>query len=245
MMRALIVDDEAPARSKLRQLLQEQSDIAIAGECANGPEAVLAAVETPVDVMFLDVEMPDMDGFEVLRLLGDARPPTIVFVTAFDEHAIRAFEVDALDYLLKPFDRGRFEAMLARLRRRASSASADALARLSESRQQYLRRLVAREAGRIVLVPLEEVDWIESANNYVRVHRGGTSTYVRTTLKELEERLDPDHFSRVHRTAIVAIDRIAQIEPVSHGDYRLRLRGGAELPVSRTYNETLRRLLDG
>jgi two-component system LytT family response regulator len=244
MIRALIVDDEPPARLKLRQLLQEQTDIEIVGECANGPEAVLAARDMEADVMFLDVQMPDMDGFEVLRQLGDTRPQAIVFVTAFDEHAIRAFEVDALDYLLKPFDRLRFEAMLARLRyHRLSSAGFEAIARIAESRARYLKRLVARDTDRIVLVPVQDVIWIESSDNYVRVHTTARSIFVRTTLKELEERLDPEAFARVHRTAIVAIDRVAQAEPLSHGDYRLIMSNRATVPLSRTYRQALDRLL--
>ncbi len=247
--RALIVDDEPLARERLRTLLASETDFRIVAECADGETAVAAIEESRPDVVFLDVQMPELDGFEVLDALGEGTPPLIVFVTAYEEYALRAFEASALDYLLKPFDRARFRRTIERVRARlaepAAAAPADVralLARLGEAHARP-KRFVVREGSRLVFVPVETIDHIESAGNYVRLHTGGASHLYRATLAELERRLDPDVFVRVHRSAIVNIERVRKAEPFFHGEYILTLADGTRVTSTRTYGARLRELL--
>jgi two-component system LytT family response regulator len=244
-MRVIVVDDEAPARLKLRQLLEAEPDVTITAECVNGPEAVLAIRENTPDLLLLDIQMPDMDGFEVLQQIGEHVPAAVIFVTAFDQHAVRAFEVHALDYLLKPVERDRFEAAMVRARTAVQQAGSlsNRVAALLAERPDYLKRLVIREVGQITLVPVRDVIWIEAADNYARVHTASESYYLRMTLKELDQRLDPAEFVRVHRSAIVAIDHIAKLETASHGDYLVVLKDGQSLTASRTYVASLLEVL--
>ena len=246
---ALVVDDEAPARERVRALLAREPDVVVVGVCRNGPEAVVAVENVHPDLLLLDVQMPEMDGFEVLRALLPGALPATIFVTAYDEHALRAFDVHAVDYLLKPVDAERFAQAIdrarSRLRSSARTAVQDFQELLSSLAQQppWLERLVIRETGRISLLPVADVDWIEAADNYVRVHTGKTALIMRATLKDLEQRLDPARFARVHRSAIVAIDRIVQLEPLSHGDFTIVLRTGARVTASRSYELSIRRIL--
>jgi two-component system LytT family response regulator len=245
-LRVLIVDDEAPARWRIRRLVSSERDLVVAGECSDGAAAVLAIISMRPELVFLDVQMPELDGFEVVRQLDPAALPAVVFVTAFDQYAIRAFDVHAIDYLLKPFSRQRFQLALARARERIQARRSDAgLASLIESlrdRPRYLSRVSVRSNGRIVLVDLRTVDWIEAADNYVRLHAGPREHIMRETLAALERQLDPEVFARIHRSTIVRIDRILELHPASHGDMDVVLRDGTTLTLSRTWRDRVQRL---
>lgn len=247
-IRVLIVDDEPPARERIRGLLADERDIRILKEVESGLEAVSAIRELSPDLVFLDVQMPGLDGFGVLDALEGERLPVIVFVTAYDAYAVRAFEVHALDYLLKPFDRDRFQATLERVRLtlgESTEESAEPVAvPLGEgSDRPPLRRLLGRREGRLIVLKVAEIDWMESAANYVSLHVGKESYLVRETLQSLEQRLDPDQFIRIHRSTIVNLDRVQEIEPYFHGDYIVKLRDGQRLTLSRTYRERVQRQL--
>jgi two-component system, LytTR family, response regulator len=229
-VRALIVDDEAPARSKLRRMLGEAADVEIVGEASTGAEAVAGIRSVRPDVVFLDVQMPEFDGFAVIDEIGTGVMPFVVFVTASDEHAVRAFEVEALDYLLKPFAAERLAAVLDRVR--------VALARgatVMEQPKRLLRRLMVEDERRAVLLAVERIDWFEAAANYVRVHVGGATYQVRGTLAKLAERLDGAEFLRINRSEIVRLDAVREMHPWSHGDYRVVLVDGTTLTWSRRY----------
>jgi two-component system LytT family response regulator len=255
MIRALIVDDEPLAREKLRSLLATEHDVELVGECGSGEQAVQLIDEECPDLVFLDIQMPEMDGFEVLAAVSPARMPVIVFVTAYDQYALRAFDVHALDYLLKPFDRHRFRDAMARARARLEDAGSAALSRevsrllealSSETGRGVARRperLVIKTGGRVLFQRLDEVDWIEAAGNYARLHIGKTSHLLRETMTQLEERLDPERFLRIHRSAIVNLDRIRQLQPLPSGEYRVTLEDGTELTLSRSYRERVSQLL--
>lgn len=241
-MRALIVDDEAPARAKLRRLLAAEQDVAIVGEAANGREAIDLIGHLRPDVVFLDVQMPLLDGFGVVEAVGVEAMPLVVFVTAYDEHALRAFEVQALDYLLKPFAPERLRAVVARLRREiARGTSPDAAPRLAALLQQgtsgqpYLQRILVHREGRAVLVPVPQIDRLEAERNDVHLHTRGGVHVVRGTLGELAERLDPALFMRINRSTIVRLDAIKELQAWFHGDYRVILQDGTELMWSRRY----------
>jgi two-component system LytT family response regulator len=246
MLRTLIVDDEAPARRRLRRLLTAEPGVIVAGECGDGNSAVAGIVSMRPDLVFLDVQMPERDGFAVVKALPPGALPAILFVTAHDQYALRAFDVHAVDYLLKPFSGERFRTALARARDRIERHSTDAgLAQLAASlrnRPAYLSRLPVRSGGRTVFVDLSAVDWLEAADNYVRVHVRQREYLVRETLAALEAQIDPDRFVRIHRSAIVQADRVAEIQPASHGDADLRLRDGTQLSVSRTFRDKLKAL---
>lgn len=248
-LRVLIVDDEAVARRRIRRLLASEPGVAIAGECADGAAAMEAIEREPPHVVFLDVQMPELDGFELLRRIDPAALPAIIFVTAFDKYALRAFDVHAIDYLLKPFTRERFRLALDRARDRVSRHRVDAglasLAAALRSRPRYLSRVPVRTASRIVLVDMATVDWIEGADNYVRLHAGPREYLLRETLAGLERRLDPERFARIHRSAIVQIDRIAELHSASHGDMDVVLRNGQVLTLSRTWRGRVRRHFGG
>lgn len=248
-MRVLIVDDEPAARMRIRRFLGAHRDVEVAGECGGGRRAVEAITRQRPDLVFLDVEMPDMDGFEVIRRVGVAAMPPVVFVTAHDAYAIRGFEVAALDYLLKPFDEARFVEALQRARRAvASQASGDEakLMRLLESLQERaeapaprLERLLLHERGRKIPVRVADIDWIEAADNYVRLHVGEKQLLHRATLRDLGERLDAVRFRRIHRSTIVNMDRVKEIRPWFSGDQIVVLADGTELRASRAYRANL------
>lgn len=245
-IRTLIVDDEPLGRERIRSLLAGDAEIEIAGECSDGKQAVEAVEKQRPDLIFLDVQMPEMDGFEVVQAIYGERMPAIVFVTAYDKYAVQAFEVHALDYLLKSFDRERFAAALKRaketVQRSREGALNERLAGLLEdleAKKDRLTRLVIKSAGRIVFLRVDEIDWIEAADNYVRVHAGKEAHLIRETLQSLEKRLDPAKFLRIHRSSVVNLERIRELQPIFHGDYLVKLMDGTELTLSRNYREKL------
>jgi two-component system LytT family response regulator len=250
ILRALVVDDEAPARRRIRRLLAAETGITVAGECGDGASAIAIIARERPDLVFLDVQMPERDGFEVVKAIRPADLPAILFVTAHDRYALRAFEVHAVDYLLKPFSAERFRTAVMRAReriaRRAPDAGLATLAATLRNRPDYLSRLPVRTAGRTVFVDLGAVDWLEAADNYVRLHVKDDKQreyLVRETLAALEGRLDPERFVRIHRSAMVQIDRIAETRVRSHGDADVVLRDGTRLTASRTWRERLRRVV--
>ena len=246
----LIADDEPPARRGIRALLEPHADVRIVGEAGSGREAVEAIRTLRPELVFLDVQMPEGDGFDVVRTVGVENMPVTVFATAYDEYALQAFEAHALDYLLKPYPRERFEAVLRRARarvRQARGAGADprllAFVREMEERTRYLRRIPVRVGPRVRLVEVEDVDYFEADTNYVRLHVGGASHLVRETLTALEGRLDPARFARVHRSLIVNLARVAEVEPLFAGEHVLTLRNGTRLTTGRTYRARVQEAL--
>jgi two-component system LytT family response regulator len=249
-IRTLVVDDESLARERLCDMLSADPQIAIIAKCSNGQEAIDAIQLHSPDLVFLDVEMPGIDGFGVIEALPTERIPTIIFVTAYDQYAVRAFEVYALDYLLKPFDQERFEKALERAKMHISTERSEALSQrilsaLEEikTRPIHLERLVIKMNGHVFFIKAEEIDWLEAEGNYVRLHAGKESYLLRDTISALESQLDPKKFIRVHRSAIVNIDRITELQPWFHGEYRIILTEGVQLTLSRTYREKLHELL--
>ena len=249
-IRALIVDDEPLARERIRDMLETDSQIEITGECASGEEAIEAIERQSPDLVFLDVEMPGKDGFAVLEELGPERIPAIIFVTAYDQYAVRAFEVYALDYLLKPFDQERFEKALLRAKAHIQNEKSEniterILSALEEikSKPVHLERLVIKMNGHVFFVKTDDIDWLEAEGNYVRLHAGKESYLLRDTISALEGQLDPKRFVRVHRSAIVNVDRIQELQAWFHGEYRIILREGVQLTLSRSYREKLHELL--
>ena len=242
-LRALVVDDEAPARRRIRRLLAAEPDVAVVGECGDGASAIAAIASARPDLVFLDVQMPERDGFDVVKSIPPRQLPAILFVTAHDRYALRAFDVHAVDYLLKPFTGDRFRTALDRARERIARHAPDAalagLAAELRLRASYLSRVPVKTGGRTILVDLATVDWMEAADNYVRLHVQQREYLVRETLAALDAQLDPDLFARIHRSIIVRIDRIVELRPTSHGDAEVVLRGGARLAVSRTWRHRL------
>jgi two-component system LytT family response regulator len=249
-IRALVVDDEPIAREGIRMHIAAETDVEIVGECANGLEAVRAIEEQAPDLVFLDVQMPGLDGFGVLEAVGAEKMPAVVFVTAYDRYALRAFEVHALDYLLKPFDAERFQKALGRARHEIQDeASREVNTRLLALLEnlshagKYLERLVVKTAGRIFFMNVDEIDWIEAADNYVKLHAGSETHLVRETVNNMESRLDPQKFVRIRRSTIVHINRIKELRPSPNGEYTVVLRNGVELTSSRRYRGRLGHLL--
>ena len=248
-VRTLIVDDEELARERLHQLLAEQPEIELVGECADGREAVTSIQKQTPDLIFLDIQMPELDGFAVLDALDLEPMPIIVFVTAHDKFALRAFEVHALDYLLKPFDRERFESALRRAlehvkRREQPRESIAEAASLTEtpSPTKPLERLAVKSGGRITIVKTADIAWIQSAHNYIEIHEDKQSHLLRETISAIEEKLPPDKFVRISRSVIVNIDRVKELEPLFYGEYVVTLRNGTKLTLSRRYRDKLPRL---
>ncbi|HEX2190561.1 MAG TPA: LytTR family DNA-binding domain-containing protein [Longimicrobiaceae bacterium] len=250
-IRALIVDDEPPARRRIRDLLEDEPDVEVVGECGDGAQAVAAIEAARPELVFLDVQMPEGGGFEVVRALGPERLPAVVFVTAYDRYAVQAFEVHALDYLLKPFDRERFRAAMQRARdalRRPAAGGPDPrlLALLEELRPapRGLDRIPVRIGPRIRLVPVDEVDYFRAETNYVRLHLGDRSHLVRDTLSGVEARLDPARFLRVHRSLIVNLARVREVEPLFAGEYVLTLQDGTRLTSGRSFRARIQEALN-
>ncbi len=250
-LRVVIADDEPLVRSGLRSLLEREPGVTIVGEARNGIEALEVIQASTPDVVFLDVQMPGMDGFEVLfGVAADARP-SVVFVTAFDDYAIRAFDVHAVDYLLKPFDAERFGLALDRVRARrgdASGASAqrlDALLTELKSARRYPDRLLLKDEGNVIVVLVADIDWIEAADNYIKVHARGARYRVRQAIKDVETKLDPVHFARAHRSAIVNLDRVRTLQPMAAGEYVITLSSGDKVALSRGYRDSFREKLEG
>jgi two-component system LytT family response regulator len=229
-IRALIVDDEPLARSNLAVLLRTDPEIGIVGECGSGAEALSEIRVANPDLLFLDVQMPECDGFDVLELLGNDLPPAIVFVTAYDQYALRAFEAGALDYLLKPFDNPRFELALSRAKQRI---------RLGRDCTQRLERVAIKNAGQVCFVKISEIDWIEAADYYACLHVGPKSHLVRRSLSDLEQDLDPNVFCRVHRSSIVNLEQVRRLKLGEDGEYEVQLDNGATVRLSRRYRKHL------
>src|SRR5574338_1116412 len=245
-IRIVIADDEPLARERLRTLLAPESWAEIVAECQNAAEAVDAITRLKPDLVFLDVQMPGGTGFDVIDAVGAARMPLVIFVTAFDRYALRAFDVHALDYLLKPFDRERFQQALLRARQQLERKSTGDLERRLLELVQDLRpaphkleRFVVKSGGRVFFVRADEIDWIEAAGNYVKLHVGGDAHLFRETMNALEARLDPDFFYRIHRSHIVNIERVRELQPWFNGEYVVFLRNGTRLTLSRGYREKL------
>jgi len=277
-IRALIVDDEPLARERLRSLLQEESDIELSGEFENGSKAVAAIRRDAPDLLFLDVQMPEMDGFGVLRAIGPDCVPAVIFVTAYDEYALRAFDANATDYLLKPFDQERFRRSLDRAR---NHLQLDRASRVNDKLQTLMRylnidpsqlaqlppssavgqpdtaskqgngtspslqsdRLVVKSGGRVYFLKIDEIDWVEAAGNYVRLHVSKDSHLLRETMNGIEGKLDVRRFMRIHRSTIVNLERIKELQPWFHGDYVVLLRDGTRLTLSRGYRDKLQQAL--
>jgi len=239
-IKALIVDDESLARERVRTLLAEAPGVTLLGECSGGREAVEAIVEERPDLVFLDVQMPDLDGFQVLEAVDHL--PAIVFVTAYDEYALRAFEVHALDYLLKPIEPERFVRTLARVRETLGDKSDGRLEALLDTLP--LDRLVVRTKGKVFFLKPSEIDWIEADGKHAKLHAGKETHVVRQQLQRLEPRLAPHGFVRVHRSAIVNVDRIKELEPWFHGEYVVILKDGTKLTSSAAHSEALHRIVE-
>jgi two-component system LytT family response regulator len=249
-IRVLVVDDETPARQRLLDLLRKDSAVAQILEAENGTAAVaIIKLERP-DIVFLDVQMPELDGLGVIDALGARHMPFTVFVTAYDEHAIRAFEANALDYLLKPFSDERFEAAMARVKSRLGERGMREFGRRvlelvsrEAPRQPWLDRLVVKSAGTTRFIRVADIDWIESAGVYVNLHIAAKELLYRAALHDLADRLDPMRFVRIHRYAIVNIESVSHLEPISHGEFEVVLKNGSRSRISRTYRAQLEKRL--
>lgn len=267
-IRTVIVDDEPVARAGMRKLLEDDPDITIVGEAGDGAEAVKAVARLHPDLLLLDIQMPELNGFQVLDAIGADAVPAVVFVTAYDQFAVKAFEVQALDYVLKPFEDDRFYAVIDRakqhLRRRHDDDLAHRLAALLQTYEQragvparpgdaadapprsgYLSRIMLKADGRVVFQPVEGIDWIESADYYSRLHVGEASHLIRESMSSLEDQLDPSRFVRIHRSAIVNVERVKEIRLDFANRPVVVLRSGTRLPLSRSRKETLERVMSG
>lgn len=244
MIRVLVVDDEPLARRRVREILSRDRDLALS-ESADGRHAVERLQGERFDLLVLDIQMPGLDGFDVLKEIPPERLPVVVFVTAYDEYAVRAFEVRAIDYVLKPFSEKRLLDAVERAKQLLAAdvaglrATLQALAEEVSRRRRTIDRLPVTRDGRIVFVSVGEIDWIEAEGNYVRVHAGAAADLVRGTIARFESQLDPDRFRRIHRSYVVNLDRIAEVEPHFHGEHVAVLKGGQRLPVGRRYRERL------
>jgi two-component system LytT family response regulator len=253
---ALIVDDEPVARQTIRLLLKSDPDVSVAAECSNGQSALETIKTEAIDLVFLDVQMPGMNGFEMLHALEAERLPAIIFTTAYDQYALKAFEVHAIDYLLKPFDDDRFHEALTRakgiivgnkmdeiseqlfdLLERYKLKDRQTARRLAQPSLQYLARFMIKSTGRVVIVEVDAVEWIEADGNYVNIFAEGKKHLLREKMSTLEEQLDPSRFARIHRSTIVRTDRIKILKPLFNGDYQLTMINGKEFTLSRTYRE--------
>ena len=246
----LLVDDEPLAREGLRMLLSADPDVTGIHEAKDGREAVSSIRENRPDLVFLDVQMPEMDGFAVVKEVGPDRMPALVFVTAHDNYAIQAFEINALDYLLKPVTAQRFSETLQRAKARLNpkpppdDASRQILSLLETmaAPRRYVKRLAVRSAGKTVFVEVEEIDWIEAAENYVQLHTGRASHLVHVAMNTLEKSLDPETFLRIHRSVMVNVTRVKELQPAQHGEYVITLTDGVRLQSGRIYSEKLKNL---
>lgn len=249
-IRTLIVDDEPPARKRLRKLLKDETEFEIVAECGNGIKAIEAIETLEPDLVFLDIQMPEVDGFDVLMSITEEKMPMVVFVTAYDQYAVQAFKIHALDYLLKPFDRDRFTSALARIREQIQQASMndlrgkiDRLLDKLQLKRGYTRRVLVKSAGRISFLNASEIDWIESAGNYLRVYVGNEIHLMRQTLTRMEKQLDPERFARIHRSAIVNLDRIKEMIPSIKGEFEVVLKTGRRLILTRKYRASVEQRL--
>lgn len=249
-MKVLVADDEPLARERLTSLLAAEPDVDVVAQARDGEEAVTSIHDHPPDLVFLDIQMPQMSGFEVIEAVGTEQMPPVIFVTAYDQHALQAFQVRALDYLLKPFDRQRFTDALQRARRQIERDDSGDLGRRLLALVKDLRRdqpksdrLVVKSGGRLFFLRADEIDWVEAAGNYVRLHVGTSSHLLRETMNAIEGRLDPEKFFRIHRSRIVNMERIQELQPWLNGEYAVLLRTGTRLTLSRGYREKLQERL--
>ena len=240
-IRTLVVDDEPIARARVVSLLKQEDDIEVVGECANGQQAISAIESTSPDLLFLDIQMPEVNGLDLARTIQSSGTPAVVFVTAYDEYALRAFEVHALDFLLKPFSAERFRSALGHAREQVTQRRNGAAPRSAqpEGRGGRSNRLMIKSGGRIHFVRTADIDWCEAQGNYVRVHVGPQEHLVRDTMSRLETELDPQLFVRIHRSTIVNVDRIQEMQSSFNGEYVVLLRTGTRLTLSRGYREFL------
>jgi two-component system, LytTR family, response regulator len=246
-LRAMVADDEPFARERVRRLLAEEPDVELVGEARDGLEAIAAIRREQPDLLLLDVQMPGKDGFQVLEALAPEETPIVIFLTAYEEYAVRAFEAAALDYLLKPFDEERFKKAVARARAQVLRLQDDAGGAPTPVAEgappadgaRYLERLLIRTGGRVLFRRTDEIDWIEAYGNYVRLHAGAATYLMREPLSRLEARLDPAQFARIHRSTLVQIARIREISPASHGQSSVLLEDGTQLTLSRRYRRRL------
>jgi two-component system LytT family response regulator len=253
MIRALIVDDEPLARARVRRFLASEKDVEIVGECRDGNAAIADVKRLKPDLMFLDIQLPEAPGFEVIEQIAGDHMPVVIFVTAYDQYAIQAFDVHAIDYLLKPYTRERFGRAVDRARKQLSNASRaefdqrllSLLEHAAGGEQRHLQRLMIKSSGRIYFIKAEEVDWIGAEGNYVNLHVGRDAHLLRETMSHLATKLDPDKFVRIHRSTIVNADRVKELQPLFSGDYVVILRDGTQLNLSRAYREKSLKLFGG
>jgi len=250
-IRALIVDDEPLARRRIKSLLAHDQSVEVIGECSDGYKAVTSISELNPDLVFLDVQMPAMDGFEVIKTISAEQMPTVIFVTAYDQYALKAFEVNALDYLLKPFDRRRFQKTLERAKAmirglKNGNVNNQLLSLLDDLRreQKIPDRFIIKSGGRVVFLRVEEIDWMSTVGNYVRLQVGRDSHLMRETMTGMESKLDPVSFMRIHRSTIVNLDRVKEVQPWAKGEYVVIMRDGTRLIMSRRYRERLNERLN-
>jgi len=249
-VRALIVDDEPLARRRVAQLLAAESDVEIVGDAADGEEAVQLIEQLRPDLVFLDVQMPEVDGFDVLEAIRGEQMPAVIFATAFDQFALRAFDANAVDYLLKPYGEERFRAALGRARARLRAGRREemtqqlhALLAARGAERRYPERLVVRVGPKLLFVPVADVDWVDVDGNYVRIHVGARSYLLRETLSTLSERLPPERFLRIHRSTLVNVERVREIQPMAKGTFLLRLMDGTALSSTLTYRDQIQALI--
>jgi two-component system, LytTR family, response regulator len=243
-IRTLVVDDEPIARARVVSLLRNEQDIEVVGECSSGRQAISAIESTSPDLLFLDIQMPEGDGLDLARAIQAQGAPAVVFVTAYDDYALKAFEVHALDYLLKPFSAERFRSALGHARehvthRRKQSDQPTALSAAQDANGARRNRLMIKSGGRIHFVRMNDIDWCEASGNYVRVHVGPQEHLVRDTMAHLESQLDPQQFVRIHRSTIVNVDRIQEMQSSFNGEYVVLLRTGMRLTLSRGYRDSI------
>jgi two-component system, LytTR family, response regulator len=248
--RVLIVDDEALARQRAAQLLKADPEVEIVGQCADGQTAVETILRDKPDLVLLDVQMPELDGFAVVEAIGPDKMPPVIFITAHEKFALKAFEIHAIDYLLKPYDRERFQTALKRAKDQlARNQSGDLSSRMTallgelKTQPKASNRLVVKTEGRVLLLKTEDVDWVEAADNYVLLHCGTDNHMLRETMTSIESRLPAGKFVRINRSTIVNTDRIKELQPLFHGEYVIILRNGTKLTLSRGYREKLDQLL--
>ena len=250
-MRTIIADDEPLAREKLRVLLSSETGVKIVAECRDGQQTIAALRTQKPDLLLLDIQMPDADGFQVLRDIPTEERPIVVFTTAYDQYAVRAFEAHALDYLLKPFDQERLHGAIERARaellkvndRELTSRLLDLMAN-SQMTSQVGRRLVIRTGGRVVFLDVDEIDWVEAAANYVKLHVGKESYLLREGISRISEKLDPGNFVRIHRSTLANVRKIKELQPCNSGEYIMVMKDGKELSCSRGYRTKLQSVIE-
>lgn len=246
-IQALIVDDEPLARERVQRFLDSEPDVEIIGECRDGLEAVAMIQNLQPGLVFLDIELPELDGFGVLEKIGVEHMPPVIFTTAYDQHALRAFDVHAVDYLLKPYNHERFRRALERVRAQMQNDHEGgdlderlrALLETLRPEHKYIERLMIKASGRVIFLPTSELDWIEAEGNYLRLHAGREAYLLRETMNRLAAKLDPHKFARIHRSTLVNVERIKELQPMFGGDYVVILRDGTQLTLSRSYRDKL------